>query len=127
MSSSLELVTPDSSVHSIPPEEEQGALVLRANPTDQPGIYRISYLGREIDRFAVNVNPVESDLSRVDLEELSVAMGVKEYNTLGYSGELTGRISELRYGRELWQLFLWIVAVVLLVEILLSRSASLRE
>ena len=123
----LELSTPDSSVFNIPPEEQQGALVLRPRPTDRPGIYRVSYLGREIDRFAVNTDPSECNLARSDMDQMALALGADEYNHLEYDADLSGLIAEMRFGKELWQLFLWLAVVIMLVEMLLSRATTSKD
>ncbi|MDH4155701.1 MAG: BatA domain-containing protein [candidate division Zixibacteria bacterium] len=119
---SLEMTAPDSSVYSLLPEEEENALVLRARPTGQAGLYRVSYLGREIDRFAVNINPEECDLDETDTDEFARAIGVDDYRLLETDRELAAAVAELRFGKELWQLFLWLAAVFIIIEILLSRG-----
>jgi hypothetical protein len=126
-STSLELITPDSNSFSLPPEEEKGTLMLRPKPTDLPGIYRISYLGREIDRFAMNINPAECDLSAVDVDQLAAALGVTKYRLLNSNSDLAAAISQTRFGKELWQVFLWVAVIFLLLEMLLSRGTPAEE
>jgi hypothetical protein len=123
----VELMAPDSGVFLIPPEEEAGALVIKARPTDTPGIYRVRYRGREIDRFAVNVNPQECDLSAADEEQFATALGVTDARSLSYDAALAGEISAYRIGRELWQVFLWIAVGLIVAEMLLSRGAAVQE
>jgi hypothetical protein len=124
---SLELTTPDGESYEFPPEEEKGTLVLRPKPTNRPGIYRISYLGREIDRFAVNINPAECDLTAVDVDQLAVSLGADKYHLLKDRGDVAAAIAEMRVGKELWQLFLWIAVAFLFLEMLLSRGAPAEE
>ncbi|MDD5427209.1 MAG: VWA domain-containing protein [candidate division Zixibacteria bacterium] len=121
------LLTPDSSRYNIPPQEEQGTLVIKAAPTDQPGIYHVSYLGREIDRFAVNIDPAEGNLVMADPEQFSAALGIEQFRRLAYDKPLAGVISEYRFGRELWQVFLWLAVVLVALEIFLARSAPPEE
>ena len=120
----VELITPDSSRYSIPPEEDKGSLVITATPVDRPGIYHISYLGREIDRFAINMAPAEGDLASADLDELAVSMGVEDYRELGTDQPLQEAISGFRFGRELWQLFMWLAVLFVILEMLLARGSS---
>ncbi len=127
LSGSMELVTPDSSRFFLAPEEDAGNLVLRAQPTDRPGIYEVNYLGQQIDQFAINIDPDECNLTSVDPDQFAVAVGAKEYHDLGPTVNLASMISEFRYGKELWQIFLWIAAVLLLIEMLLSRGAQPEE
>ncbi|MFQ6008010.1 MAG: BatA domain-containing protein [Candidatus Zixiibacteriota bacterium] len=123
----LELITPDSSGYNLVAEEGKGSLVLRPTPTDQPGIYRISYIGREVDRFAVNINPAECDLSAVDVDQLAAALGATKYHLLNSKTDLASAISETRFGKELWQVFLWVAVIFLMLEMLLSRGAPAEE
>jgi len=123
----VELTAPDSSRYNIPPEEDQGALVVKAAPTDLPGIYHIRYQGREIDRFAVNIDPAENNLAEADRDQFATALGVGEYRHLQEDKALASVISEFRYGRELWQLFLWLAVIFIILEIFLARSAPPEE
>lgn len=127
VSAALDLITPDSSYFELSPEEQQGTLVLRVKPTDRPGIYHIGYAGREIDRFAVNLDPAECDLAVVDTDQLARALGTDKVNVLGDRTELAATISQFRYGKELWTLFLWLAVILIIVEILLARGTNPEE
>jgi hypothetical protein len=119
--------TPDSSVYSIPPEEESDRLLFRPYPINLPGIYSSSYLGQELDRFALNLNPAEADLSAVDHEQMVSALGVRDPHRFLPDTDLITAVSELRFGKELWQLLLWIAALLLLAEMLLARGIGEEE
>lgn len=123
VSGSLEMITPDSLLYYLTPEEEHGNLVLRIGSTTQPGIYRINYLGHEINRFAVNINPNECNLSAVDTESYATAIGAQEYRRLKENVSMNATIAEFRFGKELWPLFLWLAIMLLIAEMLLARSA----
>ncbi len=123
----LQLVTPDSSVHSVLPEEGRGSLVFHPQPTSQVGIYRVNYLGREIDRFAVNLRPAEGDLTSADPDQWAASLGVEEYDILEQGRDMISIISEFRFGKELWPIFLWATVILLVFEILLSRGAAPEE
>jgi len=122
VSGSLEMITPDSLLYYLAPEEDQGNLVLRARPTIKPGIYHVRYLGREIDRFAININPRECDLASVDTESYAKAIGAQEYHPLEEDVNMAAAIAEFRFGKELWPLFLWLAVVLLIAEMLLARG-----
>jgi hypothetical protein len=121
------LIAPDSSEYRLVPEEQQGLLVVRPQPVDIPGIYSIRLLGREIDRFAVNLSPVEADLSAIDIERFVQALNLSDARPLAADESLDQAVAEYRYGREFWQLFLWAVLVLLAVEMLLSRGRPVEE
>lgn len=118
----LELISPDSAEYRMPPEERGGLLVVRPRPTDLPGIYSVQLLGQELDRFAINVNPEECALAPADRDEFAEAVGAEQPRTLENDQELAGLIAEFRFGRELWSVFLWIAALLVAIEMLLSRG-----
>ncbi len=68
-----------------------------ANPTfagtDVPGIYTVAQGGKPLYSFSVNVDPAESDLSRIIIES-------------GAPGE-TGQPGFVKVFSELWRYFLW--------------------
>lgn len=125
--SSVELSTPDSAIYELAPEEAQGNLVVRPKPTDRPGIYTLKYQGRDLDQFAVNLNPAECDLSAADPDQFAAALGANQFRELKGGDPLASTISGFRFGRELWQLFLWIAVILLAVEMLLARGATQEE
>ncbi len=126
-SASLEVIAPDSSMFNVPPVEDKGAFQIAPRPTDLPGIYRVSYLGREVDRFAVNVRPDEGNLTEVDFDQFGTALGSQNLHVLEGERDLSAAVAELRFGRELWHIFLWVAVVLLLFEMLLARSAPAPE
>ncbi len=119
----VDLVSPDSGTTRVAPEDDNGSLVVRTAMT-QAGIYRLVAAGREIDRWAVNVDPAECDLTAVDPDQLALSLGADEFRELPFDQPLAGAIADFRVGRELWQLFLWIVVVLIAVEALLGRRSS---
>lgn len=123
----LELTTPGGSNYQLAPRDEGGNLVVQPAPVTTPGVYRISHQGHEVDRFAVNVQPNEGNLEAVDVDGLATALGAETYHTIPTTGEITATIADLRFGKELWQLFLWLAAILLAAEMLLARSAASEE
>lgn len=124
---SLNLITPDSMEYNLPPEESQGSLVVHARPVEQPGIYELRYLGREVDRFAANVKPEENDLSFADPDQFAAAIGAKDMKELPIDQPLNTVIAGFRFGRELWHIFVWIAIVLMAAEMLLARGAEPEE
>lgn len=124
---SLNLITPDSAEYILPPEESQGSLVVNARPVELPGIYSLKYLGREMDRFAVNLPPKEGDLAQADPDQFAASLGAKEYKELPLGEPIGTALANFRFGRELWHLFAWLAAILLAIEMLLARSAEPEE
>ena len=123
----IELLRPDSQVLYLPPIEGTGSVTYNISAVDLPGIYRAFFNGREIDRFAVNIDPRECDLTATSFEPIAKAVGAENYHVLESQQPLQATIAELRFGQELWQAFLWTAAVLILLELLLSRSAPIEE
>lgn len=123
----IELLLPDSQVLYIPPVEGAGSVTYTLPSASLPGIYRAYFHNREIDRFAVNLDTHESDLTSASFEQLAKSLGAKDYHVLESQKPLQATIAELRFGKELWQIFLWAAAVLILLELLLSRSAPVEE
>jgi hypothetical protein len=120
----LELITPDSGLFQLPPQEQEGGLVVNIRPTDLPGIYRLKDRGQEIDKLAINLNPDECDLQQVDPDQLATAIGIDDLAVVEPEAALQPAIASFRVGRELWQIFLWLALFFLAAEMLLSRGAS---
>lgn len=119
----IELVTPDTETVYVPPQEGSGSVTYNPVNVDIPGIYRAYFNRQEIDRFAVNINPQECDLTFSSFDQIAKALGANEYHELENQQPLEATIAELRFGKELWQMFLWIAVFLILTEMLLSRSS----
>ena len=119
----VELVTPDSSIFTLPPEEQNGTLVIRTGPLYQEGVYRVVHRGHEIDRFAVNIATPECNLASAEVGQFAAALGADDYRQLATSEQLADVISGFRVGREFWQMFLWAAVLLLAAEMLLGRRS----
>jgi hypothetical protein len=120
----VDMIAPDSTLRSVPPEEDQGSLVVRTGSLTQSGVYRLSQLGREIDRFAVNIDPAECDLTPADVDQFVLSLGADGYRELPADAQLASVLSEYRVGRELWQVFLWVALGLLALEMILGRRTA---
>lgn len=127
ITSSLDLIAPDSSSWSIQPEESGGAILVHPAPTDNPGPYSIRYRGREIDRFAVNVNPKECDLASADPDQFAVALGAPQAKTIASGTTVASAVAGFRLGRELWPIFGWLAVLLLAAEMVLGRGSVAEE
>jgi len=101
-----------------------GGAAWRVQAVDRPGIWRLLLDGREVDRFAVNVDPRESDVRRVEEEMMQRAFGAHEYRTIGMKASLEEVISASRYGKELWKVCLGVALVLMIVEMVLGRARA---
>ena len=123
----VQLITPDLAEYQLVPTDKNGSLTLAISQAVVPGIYQMNFNRQEIDRFAININPLESDLTSVDINQFSAAIGTASMLLLKSSDDISESLAELRFGSELWQLFLWLALVLLAIEMLLSRSGASKE
>ncbi len=124
---SVDLITPDSAVYALIPEESQGTLMARVQPTGQPGSYSIQYQGREIDRFAVNVNPSECDLAAADPDQFATSLGISSPRVIEVSSPIAAAVAGFRVGRELWSIFAWLAVILMAIEMVLGRGSRSEE
>ncbi len=120
----VKMMTPDNESYNIVGTENTGQLTYDCRPIELPGLYQLQSRERIVDLFPVNIPLEESDLSSVDIERLSQALQIEEYKTIPYNTPSGSIISETRYGKELWKIFLWAVVIIMAVEMFLSREKN---
>ncbi|RKX25461.1 MAG: hypothetical protein DRP45_05875 [Candidatus Zixiibacteriota bacterium] len=123
----IEFIAPDSTVVSIPPEDENGVLVIHTGVLGRSGIYHVLHRGREIDRFAINIDPPECDLASADIDQFLVSLGADDCHRVELGEDMAEVISGFRVGKELWQVFLWIAVLLLALEMILGRRSPAEE
>ncbi len=102
-------------------------LILRIDHTPLPGIYSIltrsSSTGEEIvDRFAVNISPIDSDPQKIDRTEAEKKLEKLNFFYINPQDDIEKSILQSRYGKELWKTFLWVALGLLVLEMYLAKS-----
>ncbi|HDL00822.1 MAG TPA: VWA domain-containing protein [candidate division Zixibacteria bacterium] len=120
----ITLITPDSTQYDLVPEDNNGTLSLFVEPIDIPGTYTLRYRTKMIDQFSVNLSPLESDLTSSDADQFAKSFGLSAYTLLPVESNLEALLSKLRFGNELWQLFIWLALILLALEMILSKSTK---
>lgn len=94
----------------------------------QPGVYHLSSGDKEIDHFAVNTDPAESDFSFLNIAEIE-----KYFKTINFKGKLINVdvdknpvdiVMQSRFGTELWKYFLILALIIMSVEMLVAKNAK---
>lgn len=94
----------------------------------QPGVYHLSSGDKEIDHFAVNTDPAESDFSFLNIAEIE-----KYFKTINFKGKLINVdvdknpvdiVMQSRFGTELWKYFLILALIIMAVEMLVAKNAK---
>jgi hypothetical protein len=86
-----------------------------------PGFYTFASGDRALGTAAVNVDPIESDLTPISADSLRTRGTV-----LSNAGALTTHLQDTRRGRELWMAFLVAAALVLAGELMLGSARVLK-
>ena len=60
----------------------------------------------------------------VDFDRQKTSLGIQKSKILPYEQSFAASMSEARFGRELWKIFLWAAAVLLAVEMLFARDSA---
>jgi hypothetical protein len=88
----------------------------------RPGIYQIFAGDQLIDAFAVNHDPVESDLTRLDDRELRAALPGWNPEMVKNPADWTDAIFHQRLGREIWKPLVLAALALLLIEGLVAAA-----
>lgn len=102
---------------------------LKFDGTDLPGIYQVDIHGRERlvrDFFAVNVEPAESDLRAIEIQEAIDRVDAQPLVS-SPSEPLDRALNSHRMGKEIWGELLIVALIFLLIEGILSNHERSSE
>ena len=118
-----------SSAQNSPPElivtNEQTELLNLGNALKNTGNFSVTNAGIDILRVPVNFNTVETKTGRMkpgDIESLLNNTYGLNANVVSPDEVLTAAVIDLRTGKDLWQYFLILAFIFLIIEYLLSKS-----
>ncbi len=102
---------------------------MRFSGTDRAGLYAITAGNLILDRFAVNVDPDESNTAPLDTkrrEKMFQRLGVvnNTVHTVNQPQEVQRIVTESRLGAELWKQFLIAALIVAIVEMLVAQDTK---
>ena len=91
--------------------------------TNTPGQYRLKgQRGETVLRgFSVNLDPVETDLTRIDPVEIDEVLGFERYQLARERNQIQRQQGTARLGQEFYPILLIMLAVTLIVEQLMSN------
>lgn len=92
----------------------------------RPGIYQIAAGGEVVDAFAVNPDPAESDLARLDRRAFTSLLEGWRAEWVTDPGSWSASIYQERLGREIWRPLVLAALAFLLIEGLIAASGSVR-
>ncbi len=115
-------VKPSGDVVKVSPELKSNQSVLRFTETDEIGIYAWRVGSETVGQFAVNVDVSEANLTRSNPADLMTRFPDQNVVFVSGNDSLKDKVLQIRFGRELWKPFLWVVFLLLLVELGLAWS-----
>ncbi len=89
---------------------------------DAPGLWKIFARERLSDRFAVQVDEREPELTPVPMARLETLFGEDRLRVLDAEDDLQAVVLSRRHGRELWRWLLGMALALMAAEMLLARS-----
>jgi hypothetical protein len=98
-----------------------GATRLVSAPLERPGLYRVVQGATVRSTFAVNPDPLESDLSALPEAALLRAFPAGRAQVIQPGAGLARRVREARFGRELWTWFVALALLLLVAESVIGR------
>jgi hypothetical protein len=117
------LTDPAGRTSVVPTAMGSDGVVLTYGSTERAGTYRVG-LGSTDNReaFAVNREPSESDLSRVDAGRIMAALGPAQVHFARYTDDIGSIVRQSRQGIEHWRTALFAALGLLFLEALLAKS-----
>ncbi len=119
----IKLIDPQNKETELLPFFLDNRLWLKILESPIPGIYQIQSEGKIIDRFAVNVDTVESNPERIKPKELKEMLKGNVYY-VNQDEEIKQKVKEARYGKEIGKSFLWAALILVVMEMLIARTRS---
>ncbi|MGB2698076.1 MAG: BatA domain-containing protein [Candidatus Zixiibacteriota bacterium] len=120
----IKLIDPQNKETELLPFFSDNRLWLKIPESFLPGIYQVESEGKVIDRFAVNVDPFESNPDRIKPQELKEILKGQDIRYVGQDEEIKQKVKEARYGKEIGKSFLWAALILVVMEMLIARTKS---
>jgi len=123
----LTMRKPDSVEIIIHPQQLAAEKTIHFSDDDIPGVYTVASHNLILGKFAVNIDPDESNTAPADenhrdtmLRRIGIAANV--VHTVNQPQEVQRIITESRLGAELWKQFLIAAMIIALVEMFVARD-----
>ncbi len=126
---SISLMDPDQNETIIPVNRSGVSSTIRFVTGDQLGVFTAKANNQIIEKFAVNMDKLESRISQISetkMVEYFTQIGFKpnSVNIVENWSELQERVSQNRFGIELWKYFLLIALLLAISEQIIARSSK---
>ena len=125
--SKLTITKPGNLEIFINPQQLAAEKSIRFSDDDLPGIYTVASSNLILDKFAVNIDPDESNTTPSDekhRENMLKRIGIanNSIHTVNQMQEVQRIITESRLGAELWKQFLIAALLIAIIEMFVARD-----
>ncbi|MCP4724570.1 MAG: hypothetical protein GY863_06025 [bacterium] len=118
--SDLNITSPEGTEYKLTPEISAESYRVNFSETVEPGIYVCSAGNDQFRKFAVNTDPVESDLNPMDNDRLEMLIGTNPLYIIQPDSDIETSIKESRSGKEIGDYFLIIILIFILIEFIIQ-------
>ncbi len=118
------LMTPmENEIKLIPDYTNEKLLITQ---TSELGSYHVFADGNLVSSFSTVLSPHELPSIRIEGEKLTESLGVEQARIIQHTQHLESELKEIRYGRSIWRLLLFIALSCLVIESFLGRPSTER-
>ena len=118
------LMTPmENEIKLIPDYTNEKLLITQ---TSELGSYHVFADGNLFSSFSTELSPHELPSIRIEGEKLAESLGVEQARIIQHTQHLESELKEIRYGRSIWRLLLFIALSCLVIETILGRPSTER-
>ncbi len=125
-----ELRTPSGAPVRLAPRSLAAGLSISLADLDEPGVYELRAGERHVRSIAVNIDPTESDMTRINDDDRTAwytHVGIPNPVRLDRRGDVRAAVTEARFGVELWKYLLAFALLCAVAEMLVARDVRHRE
>ena len=125
----LTITKPGNQVILVNPQQIAAEKSIRFSDNDLPGLYTVASAHSIVDKFAVNVDPDESNTSPSDKKHRDamvrrIGIADNSIHTITQPQEVQRIITESRLGSELWKQFLIAALIIAMIEMFVARDSK---
>ena len=118
------LKTPDENEIKLIPDYTNEKLLI--TQTSELGSYNVFADGNLFSSFSTELSPHELPSIRIEGEALAEGLGIEQARIIEPTQHLGSELKEIRYGRSIWRLLLFIALSCLVIESILGRPNTER-
>ena len=118
------LKTPNENEIKLIPDYTNEKLLI--TQTNELGSYHVFADGDLFSSFSTELSPNELPSIRIEGEKLAERLGVEQARIIQHTQHLGSELNEIRYGRSIWRLLLFIALSCLVIESILGRPSTER-